>query len=35
MIANGGSMKFGGRCGNVTPNWSVSPEIGGRDIVGF
>jgi hypothetical protein len=40
MIANGGSMKCGGHCENVSPNWSVQPEIsyvfyhmGGCDIV--
>jgi hypothetical protein len=27
MIVNGGSMKCGGRCENVSPNWAVPPEI--------
>jgi hypothetical protein len=27
MIANGGSMKCGGPCENVSPNWAVPPEI--------
>jgi hypothetical protein len=27
MIANGWSMKCGGRCENVSPNWGISPEI--------
>jgi hypothetical protein len=27
MITNGGSMKCGGHCENVSPNWSVPHEI--------